>query len=105
NDRRKPVVLASGLAQDAAYDRHVVILQAAAKAVRHQLLGHRLDKALRTLEERGSKPRDADHSLAVGHRALRVHLVAGISRPPRTNGVEVLEREPERVHRPVTARA
>src|SRR5262245_25323188 len=52
NDRRKPIVFFRGITDDFANRWHIVILDAAAKRIRHQFFRDCLSKLLRTLYER-----------------------------------------------------
>jgi hypothetical protein len=56
-------------------------------------------------DERSPKAGHAVHFAAVGELAGRIDRASGLARAPRTDGVEVLEREADRIHHLVAARA
>jgi len=64
----------------------------------------RLHELLAPLEQQSTQPRDSVELTAVDERAVRVHGPPGLSIPPPTNGIKVLERKTERIDEAVTHR-
>ena len=108
DDRRPAEAVARRLADDPAQRRPVVVLDAAAERVRHQPLGDGADELLRSARPTSTdaQPVEAFERLAVGQRSGRVdRRVALVARAQRPDGVELLEREAERIHLRMARRA
>ena len=82
-----------------------MLVEPPAERVGQQLLGHRPGEELGTREERLSQRHDTIDAGAVGELARRVDRRAGVLGAPRAHGVEVLERESDRIHDLVAAGA
>ena len=89
--------------------RHVVVFDAAAQRVRHQLLGDHADELRRIAQQRLPQLDRAVDLLCRPTASTdgidRHAAVAALLGPPLAVGVEVLEREPDRVHQLVAAGA
>ena len=80
--------------------------RAAAESIAQQLFGHRRDELLASGQQDRAQAGRALEAAAVDQRARGVdRAVAFGGRPPAAHRVEVLQREPERIHRRVAARA
>src|SRR4029078_6808532 len=96
--RGETIVVARGLARHFTHGRHVVVVDAAAKPERHELLGERLDELVRLREPRLAQLDPARDHGTVRELSGRIDLRCGLAilRAPRADRVEVLEREAER---------
>src|SRR6266446_4252997 len=78
NERRKLIVSAGGISKDRADNRHVVILDSTAEAVRQKHLGHGTYKLFRTLQNRLAKTHWALDPGSVKECVCRIDLRAAI---------------------------
>src|SRR5262245_35913696 len=81
------------------------MVEPAADRVRQQLAGERADEVFLVVDQQRPQSGDALESSAVGktRRGLDRRVVASLA--PFSQGIEILERKPERVHSLVTRRA
>src|SRR5271170_4182605 len=90
---------------DAANGRHIVILHSSSKSVDHELLGENAGENL-GLGHQDFAQRNRPVNLgAIEHNTGRIDLRTLIGSSPLADGVEVLERKPDRVHQFMAARA
>src|SRR5207249_3368622 len=101
DERREAVVVACGIPRDGADQRHVLILDAAAQAIRQQFFGHDFHELTGVPKQPFPQTRRAVDFRAVVHLGRRVDGRSLLVRSPQANAVEVLEREADRVHQTV----
>ena len=105
NDAGETIVVLRGAARNRAHGRHVVVLEAAAQRVGHELLGRRLHEPIGVLQQRVAQ---VDHAVdlgAVDEPCASRRSVAMLLGAPAADRVEVLHREADGVHDLVAARA
>src|SRR5690606_14658758 len=101
NELREAIVALRRAADDAAHDGHVARRQPAAERVDHELLDERRYEDLRLSNQRLPELDRAAHLAAVEQPSARVDSIAPDARfvlAPRPDGVEILEREADRIH-------
>src|SRR6185295_6087810 len=92
DERREPVAITRGLPDDRPYGGHVRRLQRATERVGEQLLGHRADEYLRTLDQHGAQTGDAVERSAVEEPGGGIDPCASLLGAPRADGIEILQR-------------
>ena len=103
HDGREAILVGFRGADDLSDQGHVVGAEAAAEPVDQELFGQRLHEDIRPFQERLAQPVHAVDLVAVGEHVGGLDRHAAlVAQPPRAHGVEVLEREPDRVHQAVT---
>src|SRR5262245_16195471 len=105
HQRREAIVVRSGVTDDRADQRHVVVLNAAAESVGQQSLGDVSNELRRIAKHRFSQSGDAVHLAAVDKYADRVDRLPLVFRSPMTDRIKVLERDADRIHDLVAALA
>ena len=99
------IVAGCSFTNDRAHGRAIVVLEAAAKRIRHQLLGHRPRKLLWLGEEERPQPGEPFEFGAAQRRGGVVDRPARfVNSSPRTDGIELFEREAKRIDHRVTTR-
>src|SRR5712691_1293554 len=101
DERGEAVVVLCGIPRDGADQRHVLILDAAAQAIRQQFFGHDLHELTGVSKQPFPQTRRAVDFRAVVHLGGRVDGRSLLVRSPQANAVEILEREADRVHQTV----
>ena len=106
HQRGERVIPWAAFAGDRAHGRCVVILDVAPDAVHQQLLVNRLDELVRIVPESVCRTPSTPSILrAVGQSARHVDGLAGVVVPPSSHGVEIFQRESDRIHARVAAGA
>src|ERR1051325_1319018 len=87
-----------GVGDNATNGWLVVIFDAPAEAVRHQVLRERPDERHGTLEERALELDEIGNGSPVVQLTLGVEWRAVLANAPASRDVEIVERQPDRVH-------
>ena len=104
--RREAVVVPGRLANDRTHGRHVVVIERASDGIGQQLLGQGRQEPVRSRQQRRLEAGGPSNCVPSGSTADASIGCGGLAaRPPLADGVEVLERETERIHHRMTARA
>ena len=105
NQRREPVIVAGRVPDDAAHDGHVVVAEPAAERVHQQLARQRPHEHLGLPQDRLPQRDDTVDLGAIDKLSRRVDRRPFVSRAPGADRVEILERQSQRIHQLVAARA
>src|SRR5689334_359654 len=99
----EPIVVGRGRAHDRAHARHVLVIERTTERVRHELLGQVLHELIRLAQQRVAQIVRAIEQRAVRQLAVRVDRAAreAIALAVLADGVEVLQREAERIEQSV----
>ena len=105
NDRRETIIRRLRFAHNFSNGRAVVVFDAAAQRKGQKFFGQRADEDLRPLQQAFLEPRDAGELAAIRKTARSIDRFAFFERSPAADRVEVLQREADRIHQVVAARA
>src|SRR5262245_60807603 len=105
NDRRPAIAVTRSVARDAPHRGLVARVQASSERVGQQLLRERTREVFLMAGDEPSQSGDAFEACAVWKRARGINGDAVACRAPLAKRVEVLEREPQRIHAHVADRA
>ncbi len=105
HDLGEAVVIGRGFPDYSSHRWHVRVLERSPQAVCHQLLGQRLHELIGSGQDCLPERTRTDYLRAVDERAGRVDWGPrlAIDGPPTANGIEILEREPDRINHGVAA--
>jgi hypothetical protein len=103
--RRETMVVARGFFLDFAHRSHIGNFQHPSGAIRKQILGERAEERIGVVQQRPAKAGRAVKFCPIEHLSPRVDGKPGIVDPPRAHRIEILEREPDRVHHLVAGSA